>query len=96
MVISENVASIKTGAYRHIWSDFEDRLRRLGYSVSEDRVCASRFGVPQYRRRSVLLGLLTDKGREPEYDPTVPSFDPDAEELTAMECHRAPSLPECG
>ena len=85
MIISENVASIKTGAYQHIWSDFEDRLRRLGYSVSEDRVCASRFGVPQYRRRSVLLGLLTDKSRQTDYDPTVPSFAPHAEELSAID-----------
>lgn len=85
MIISENVASIKTGVYRKVWSDFEDRLRGLGYSVGEDCVCASRFGVPQYRRRSVLLGLLTNKSRQSEYDPPVPTLDPDSEKITAMD-----------
>ena len=85
MIISENVASIKTGAYRHVWSDFEGRLRGLGYSVGEDRVCASQFGVPQYRRRSVLLGLLTNNGRQSAFDPPVPSLDSDAEELSAVD-----------
>ena len=85
LVISENVASIKTGAYRHVWTDFQNRLRGLGYSVGEDRVCASRFGVPQYRRRSVLLGLLTNDGCQSTSEPTIPKLDPDAEELSAMD-----------
>ena len=93
LIISENVASIKTGAYRHVWRDFEDRLRGLGYSVGEDSVCASRFGVPQYRKRSVLLGLLTHKSRQADYDPPVPSLDPDAEETPAIDAiGRFPTL----
>lgn len=83
MVISENVARIKTGQYRHIWSGFEEQLRILGYSVSEDRVCASRFGVPQYRRRSVMLALKTEDGYKQALDPPVPDRDPSAQTLSA-------------
>ena len=57
MVISENVASIRNGQYQFIWSEFQQQLRDLGYAVGENVVCASDFGVPQYRRRSVLLAF---------------------------------------
>ena len=76
MVISENVASIRTGKYRHVWVGFEQALHDLGYAVNEDRVCASRFGVPQYRRRSVMLALRNDDvvGLVPK--PSIPDSDP--------------------
>ena len=85
MIISENVASIKTGQYSHIWSGFEERLRALGYDVGEDRVCASRFGVPQYRRRSVLLAIHSETGSELALDLPVPNGDSDAARLSALE-----------
>ena len=85
MVISENVASIKTGRYRHIWSDFEKELRDRRYGVGEDRVCASRFGVPQYRRRSVLLAIRNEAGDNLVTDLPVPDKDPDASKLSARE-----------
>ena len=62
LVISENVASIKSGQYRHIWDDFQAQLRGLGYAVGTGNVCASRFGVPQYRRRSVIIALHRGDG----------------------------------
>ena len=76
MVISENVASIRTGKYRHVWAKFERALHDLGYAVNEDRVCASQFGVPQYRRRSVMLALRNDDlvGHMPK--PSIPHSDP--------------------
>ena len=44
-----------------IWGDFIDGLRRLGYRIGTDVVCASKFGVPQYRRRSILIACLREK-----------------------------------
>ena len=85
MVISENVASIKTGRYGHIWSNFEKELRNRRYAVGEDRVCASRFGVPQYRRRSVLLAIRNEAGCPPTTDPSVPDEDPEASKLSVRE-----------
>ena len=85
MIISENVASIKTGRYRYIWSDFEKELRNEGYAVGEERVCASRFGVPQHRRRSVLLAIHSETGGELALDLPVPNGDSDAARLSARE-----------
>lgn len=85
MVISENVASIKTGKHKNIWSDFQGKLRGLGYAVGEDYVCASRFGVPQFRRRTVILALKYDKSCAIEIDLPIPDGDPDAVEVTAKE-----------
>lgn len=85
MVISENVARITTGPYSHIWSDFQQELRALGYTVDEDRVCAARFGIPQYRRRSVLLALRTDDGTGSSFDLQVPTCDPEAPQVSVRE-----------
>ena len=84
MIISENVASIRTGKYSHIWRDFEKELRNLGYAVGEDRVCASRFGVPQFRRRSVLLAIRGESPADLVQDLQVPTADPDAPILSAQ------------
>ena len=85
MVISENVASIKTGQYSHIWSDFEKELRNLGYAVGEDRVCATGFGIPQYRRRSVLLAIHDEARDELALEVAVPNGDSNAPRLSARE-----------
>ena len=65
------------------WSDFENELRNLDYAVGEDRVCASRFGVPQYRRRSVLLALRGESPSALASDLQVPTANPDAPTLSA-------------
>lgn len=55
IVMTENVAGIRRGRHARVWKSFKDQLRELGYSITEGVVCASKFGVPQRRRRSVLL-----------------------------------------
>ena len=85
MIISENVASIKTGPNLHIWKNFEEELRKLEYAVGEDAVCASRFGVAQYRRRSVLLAIKAEMEREDSNDLPVPKLDPEAPKLSVRQ-----------
>ena len=78
MVISENVASIKKGKLRHVWSDFESRLRVLGMAVGEGGICTSRFGVPQFRRRRILMAVKQDRSSDLHFDIPIPDHDPDA------------------
>ena len=62
LILSENVAHIRSGPYREVWHAFRDELRLLGYAVGDGRVCAAHFGVPQNRRRSILLAAWIDPG----------------------------------
>ena len=60
LILCENVAGISRGASRQIWMDFIGELQRRDYAVDHREVCASHFGVPQYRRRAFLMGLKAD------------------------------------
>ncbi len=64
MVMMENVAGIVTKG-KSILGKFVRRLRKLGYSVSMGVLQMADFGVPQSRRRFVLLA---GKG----FDPSLP------------------------
>ena len=85
MVISENVASIESGQYKDIWTGFQNDLRGLGYAVGSGRVCASKFGVPQRRRRSVIIAHQDKSNSESVLDLPVPHEAPDAEGLSAFD-----------
>ncbi len=52
VITMENVPSV---AKHEVFHDFVDTLKRLGYSVWFDVVDSARYGVPQTRRRMVLL-----------------------------------------
>ena len=63
MILSENVAGIDHGTHGALWSHFQNELRRLGYRVGASEVNASRFAVPQRRRRAIILAA---KSASPE------------------------------
>ena len=86
MVISENVASITGGQYKHIWEGFQEDLRQLGYAVGSGRVCASEFGVPQRRRRSVIIAHKTSATTDLAINSlVVPHNNPAAQKLTVSD-----------
>ena len=86
MVISENVASIIGGQYKYIWEGFQEDLRQLGYAVGSDSVCASEFGVPQRRRRSVIIAHKTGATTDLAINPlVVPHNNPAAQKLTVSD-----------
>lgn len=55
LILVENVTGIKKGKSEAIWREYQEYLIELGYTVADDDVCASCFGVPQYRRRSIMF-----------------------------------------
>jgi DNA (cytosine-5)-methyltransferase 1 len=84
MVLSENVAGIKDPKYGNIWEDFRARLDQLGYVTGSKVVCTSRFGVPQYRKRSILIAVRKELVREERFadlmetELLVPDADPNS------------------
>ncbi len=52
VITMENVPTVKK---HKVFHDFKDLLEKLGYRVWADVVDSSRYGVPQMRRRMVLL-----------------------------------------
>jgi DNA (cytosine-5)-methyltransferase 1 len=52
VITMENVPTV---AKHEVFHDFVDTLKRLGYNVWFDVVDSFRYGVPQMRRRMVLL-----------------------------------------
>ena len=84
MVLSENVAGIGRGQYRQIWEDFQADLRALGYVVGQRGVCASRFGIAQYRRRSILGAVKLKQVSDLHSELSVPERDTELEETVSV------------
>lgn len=84
VVLSENVAGIRDPRYGGIWDDFQKSLEALGYVTGTKVVCTSKFGVPQFRKRSILMAVRRELVREERFadltqtELLVPSSDPDA------------------
>lgn len=57
LILSENVAGIADAKYGGVWGEFRQTLDELGYVTGSKVVCTSRFGIAQYRKRSILLGV---------------------------------------
>ncbi len=57
IVLSENVSGITDTRYGGVWEDFGNQLRDLSFAVSTKRVCTSDFGIPQYRKRTILAAM---------------------------------------
>jgi DNA (cytosine-5)-methyltransferase 1 len=84
LVLSENVQGIGDPKYGGVWENFRKGLEDLGYVTGTKIVCTSRFGIPQYRKRSILLAARRDVIK-PErfadllgYELLVPDNDPDS------------------
>jgi DNA (cytosine-5)-methyltransferase 1 len=60
LVLSENVSGIKDPKFGGVWDSFRERLEKLGYLTGTKVVCTSRFGIPQFRKRSILIAVRRD------------------------------------
>lgn len=84
LVLSENVSGIKDPQYGGVWDAFRGRLERLGYVTGAKVVCTSKFGIPQFRKRSILIAVRKDVVRAERIadlrrtELLLPESDPDA------------------
>jgi hypothetical protein len=60
LVLSENVQGIRDPKYGGVWDEFREALEKAGYVTGTKVVCTSHFGIPQYRKRSILLAVRRD------------------------------------
>lgn len=65
LIFSENVSGISGSKHGGVWQAFQVELEDLGYVTGTNVVCASNFGIPQYRRRSILLGIRMHRHTKP-------------------------------
>jgi DNA (cytosine-5)-methyltransferase 1 len=56
-VVFENVLGMRDRRHAGVYSCLLNRLRRLGFTINEQELCALDFGVPQTRRRIVLSAM---------------------------------------
>lgn len=88
MVLSENVAGIKDAKYGGVWDDFRTSLEALGYVTGTQVVCTSNFGIPQFRKRSILVAVRRELVRSENLadimgrELLVPEADPNAAYLS--------------
>lgn len=91
LILSENVAGINDLRYGGIWDTFRERLEELGYITGSKVVCTSKFGVPQFRKRSILIAVRRDMVRTERAvdlmltELLVPERDPDATLVSVAE-----------
>ena len=105
MVLSENVAGIGSGGHAPVWKSFRDQLLQLEeYRVGSETVNASDFGVPQHRRRAIIMAVKTARpariGMAVDVLPdplgkvrTVREAIGDLPRLYAGDCHESDSVP---
>lgn len=65
VVVMENVPEILNGRYAEYYRLTASELNRSGYSLTSDVLDLSMYGVPQRRRRAVILGSLQGAPRLP-------------------------------
>lgn len=91
LVLSENVAGIRDEKYGGVWDDFRKRLEKLGYATGSKIVCTSRFGIPQFRKRSILAAIRRDLVRPERFadllcrELLVPEGDPNRTVVSVAE-----------
>ena len=82
MIVSENVSTIKRGSHRALWVGFQEALSELGFAIGDADICASRFGIPQHRRRSILMAV---KNEDSAWRIPVPDHDSNTSQLSVQD-----------
>lgn len=65
--VMENVSGLVSGKMRPVFSKIVRLLSEAGYTVRARILDAAYYGVPQHRRRLIVLGIRNDLGLEPRH-----------------------------
>lgn len=60
-VIFENVATIMSRKFKNTLNLFKEDLTKLGYTLYDDVLSATDYGIPQTRKRYFLIAILDNK-----------------------------------
>ena len=91
LILSENVSGIDDPKYGGVWARFRRALERIGYATGSRVVCTSRFGAPQFRRRSILVGVRRELARPERFtdlfqqELLIPEYDPNSTLVSVAE-----------
>lgn len=90
-VLCENVSGIQDRKFGGVWQHFEAGVAALGYVSGSAVVDTADFGIPQVRRRSILLAIRKDvfigdpSTLDGEGKLIIPSVDTEAKRMTARD-----------
>ncbi|MCV9963912.1 DNA cytosine methyltransferase [Pararhizobium sp. BT-229] len=90
-VLCENVSGIQDRKFGGVWQHFEAGVAALGYHVASAVVDTADFGIPQVRRRSILIAVRKDvfagdpSTLDGEGRLVIPTVDTEARRVTARE-----------
>ena len=59
--VFENVLGLTRGRHKWRYLDFKRMCKKAGYSVREKEVNAGRFGIPQNRKRIIVIGINRER-----------------------------------
>jgi DNA (cytosine-5)-methyltransferase 1 len=65
--VAENVAALTHGRNKGYFLDIINDLRAAGYKVKAAKLNAMYYGVPQFRERTIFVGVREDLGLEPTH-----------------------------
>lgn len=66
IIVMENVPEIVTGRFRAYFQEAAKALKHAGYNLTIDLIDMSLYGVPQRRKRAVVLGSLESTLKLPQ------------------------------
>lgn len=70
--VAENVAGMTVGVAKGYFKEIVAALRAQGYVVSSRLIDASWLGVPQARKRVIIVGMRADLGLKPAFPSPLP------------------------
>jgi DNA (cytosine-5)-methyltransferase 1 len=73
VVVAENVLGALSGEHRLYWEALHTSMRALGYKTKDFHVNSADFGVPQIRRRVVMISWRTAKSDVADLRGTAPT-----------------------